>query len=315
MEVSSHALALDRVAGLTYDCAIWTNLTQDHLDFHKTMEDYYQAKKLLFTGYIKKGGRAVINIDDPWGKRLAGELPHIEIATYGWSEGARVRIVEGVSSPNGTDITLQTEAGRLHFSSKLSGHFNIYNMTALVTGALSLSINVKVIERCFQTMETVPGRMERVPLSAGYSVFVDYAHTPDALVNVLSTARNFTQGRLVCVFGCGGDRDKTKRPLMAEAVTQHCDEAIITSDNPRGENPLSIMRDIVQGIPLDFPHVTIADRREAIRKAIREARPGDCIIVAGKGHEDYQEIKGVRRHFDDRETVVELFAELERSHA
>jgi UDP-N-acetylmuramoyl-L-alanyl-D-glutamate--2,6-diaminopimelate ligase len=315
MEVSSHALALDRIAGIAFDCAVWTNLTQDHLDFHPSMEEYYQAKKLLFTGYLKKSGRAVINIDDPWGKRLAGELAGREIFTYGASEDSRVRIIEGNSSPSGTEIALQTTAGVVRFASKLAGHFNVYNMTALAAGALSLSIDAAAIARCFETMETVPGRMERVPLTAGFSVFVDYAHTPDALVNVLSAAGKFTQGRLICVFGCGGERDTTKRPLMAAAAARHCDEAIITSDNPRSEDPALIVRDILRGMPLDFPHVTIADRREAIRKALTGARAGDCVIVAGKGHEDYQEIKGTRNHFDDKETVRELFAELEKRHA
>ena len=315
MEVSSHALALDRVAGLLFDCAVWTNLTQDHLDYHKSMSDYYAAKKTLFTDYLKEGAKAVINIDDPWGMRLAGELVDRDVVTYGRSASARVRIVDADSSPAGTNIVLQTPRGTLRFGSKLSGYFNIYNMTAMVAGALALSMDTDVVSRCFATMETVPGRMERVALNADFSVFVDYAHTPDALDNVLSTARKFTSGKLICVFGCGGDRDMGKRPLMGAAAARHCDETVITSDNPRGEDPRAIIRDILQGFPLDIPHAAIVDRRDAIEKALRDARSGDCVVIAGKGHEDYQEIKGVRRHFSDRETVVAVYEKGGMSHA
>jgi UDP-N-acetylmuramoyl-L-alanyl-D-glutamate--2,6-diaminopimelate ligase len=165
--------------------------------------------------------------------------------------------------------------------------------------------------RGLDAVDTVAGRMDRVPLeNAPFSVFVDYAHTPDALVNVLSTVKNLTRGRLICVFGCGGDRDKTKRPLMAQAVAQNADEAVVTSDNPRSEDPHTILRDVLAGMPLDFPHTVLADRKEAIRKALRIARPGDCVVVAGKGHEDYQEVKGMRHHFDDKEEVVAAYREM-----
>jgi UDP-N-acetylmuramoyl-L-alanyl-D-glutamate--2,6-diaminopimelate ligase len=315
MEVSSHALALDRIAGMSFDYAVWTNLTQDHLDFHKSMDDYYQAKKLLFTRYLKPGGRAIINIDDPWGRRLAAELATVEKTTYGRSDDARVRILRGNSSPEGTGIELRFGETTERFDSKLSGDFNVYNMTALAAGAYALPIDTNVIARCFAGMAVVPGRMERVALDADFSVFVDYAHTPDALENVLAAARKFTTKKIICVFGCGGDRDTTKRPLMAAAVARHSDEAIVTSDNPRNEDPGAIIEDILQGMPLDFPHTVIPDRREAIGRALAKAGPGDCIIVAGKGHEDYQEIRGVRSHFDDKETVVELFAARECHHA
>jgi UDP-N-acetylmuramoyl-L-alanyl-D-glutamate--2,6-diaminopimelate ligase len=310
MEVSSHSLALNRIAGIGYDCAIWTNCTQDHLDFHKSMEAYYQAKKLLFTQYLKKNGKAVINIDDPWGRRLACELPGVEKITYGQSEDAVVRIVRGDSSDKGTEIDLRIGEKTSNYSSKLAGHFNIYNMTALAAGAYALSIDAGTAAECLKSMEVVPGRMDRVPLEAGFSVFVDYAHTPDALENVLSTARKITGKKLICVFGCGGDRDKIKRPLMATAVADNCDEAIITSDNPRSENPDLIIRDILKGMPLDFSHIAIVDRKEAIKRALLDAKDGDCIIVAGKGHENYQEVKGVRSHFDDKETIRELFEEV-----
>jgi UDP-N-acetylmuramoyl-L-alanyl-D-glutamate--2,6-diaminopimelate ligase len=315
MEVSSHALALDRVAGLSFDCAIFTNLTQDHLDFHKSMEAYYKAKKRLFTDY--SGGRrgTVINIDDPWGRRLASELSGNNKVTYGTSDEALVRIVGSEST--GSATTIECRIGEVHerFTSRLAGKFNVYNMTALVAGALSLSIDMREVRQCFDTIETVPGRMERVDVGADFSVFVDYAHTPDALENVCATARNLTGRRLLCVFGAGGDRDTTKRPLMAGAVARYCDEAIVTSDNPRGEKPETIIRDVVRGLPLDFPQTIILDRKEAIRKALNMAQKGDCIIIAGKGHENYQEIQGVRHHFDDREAVVEAYAEVRKNNA
>jgi UDP-N-acetylmuramoyl-L-alanyl-D-glutamate--2,6-diaminopimelate ligase len=314
MEVSSHSLSLDRVAGLSYDCALFTNLTQDHLDFHKTMEAYYQAKKSLFTGHLKEQGKAVINIDDDYGKRLAAELPGDRVVTFGKAAGADVRIVNSLCEWNETAIDLAVKGTTFHFTSKLAGSFNVYNMTALCAGAYALGIGMDQVRRCFGEINIVPGRMEKVPLDVPYSVFVDYAHTPDALENVLSTAAKLTKGRLICLFGCGGDRDKKKRPLMAQAVARHADEAIVTSDNPRSEEPQDIIDDILKGIPLDFPHQVVLDRKEAIRSALGRARASDCIIVAGKGHEDYQEIKGVRHHFDDREEVQKAFED-QRHHA
>jgi UDP-N-acetylmuramoyl-L-alanyl-D-glutamate--2,6-diaminopimelate ligase len=310
MEVSSHSLALDRVAGIEYDAAIFTNLTQDHLDFHSSMEDYYQAKKLLFTQYLKTGGRAVINIDDPYGRRLASELGKTPCVTFGRSETADVRIVSWRCDWSGTSVEIDTAGKLFSFSSRLAGFFNVYNMTALVAGAQALSIGMDTVTACFAATTTVAGRLERVEIAAQFSVFVDYAHTPDALKNVLSTVRELTKGKLLCVFGCGGDRDRKKRPLMAAAVAQNCDEAIVTSDNPRTEKPEAIVAGILAGMPLDFPHLVIIDRREAIRKSLGLARPGDCIVIAGKGHEDYQEIFGARHHFDDKEEVAAAFKEL-----
>jgi UDP-N-acetylmuramoyl-L-alanyl-D-glutamate--2,6-diaminopimelate ligase len=315
MEVSSHALALNRVAGLAFDCAVFTNLTHDHLDFHTSMEEYYRAKKRLFTDF--SGGRrgAAVNIDDPWGRKLAGELDIKNMVTYGTSDDARVRLIGSECTGVGTTIECRIGGAVERFSSKLAGRFNAYNMTALIAGAIALSIDMSDVGKCFKTIDTVPGRMERVDVGADFPVFVDYAHTPDALENVCATARDLTDNRLICVFGCGGDRDAAKRPLMAAAVASYCDEAIVTSDNPRSEKPEAIIRDILRGMPLDFPHTVIADRMEAIRKAMRIARKGDCVIIAGKGHEDYQEVRGVRHHFDDREAVVEAYAEARGDHA
>jgi UDP-N-acetylmuramoyl-L-alanyl-D-glutamate--2,6-diaminopimelate ligase len=312
MEVSSHSLSLDRVSGLAFNCGIFTNLTQDHLDFHSSMEDYYQAKKLLFTQYLKPGASAVVNIDDPYGKRLAMELAGKPVVTFGHAPEARVRIIGSQCDWDKTHIDLTMDGRVESFTCALAGFFNVYNMTSLVAGAVALGISMDTVRTCFAAVTTVPGRMDRVPLAAPYSVFVDYAHTPDALVNVLSTVKKLTRGRLICVFGCGGDRDRKKRPLMGQAVAENADEAVVTSDNPRSEDPHMILRDVLAGMPLDFPHVSIVDRREAIRKALSIARAGDCVVVAGKGHEDYQEIKGVRHHFDDREEVQKAFSEQQR---
>jgi UDP-N-acetylmuramoyl-L-alanyl-D-glutamate--2,6-diaminopimelate ligase len=305
MEVSSHALELNRVGGLSYDCAVWTNLTQDHLDFHHTMSEYYQAKKRLFTHYLKSKGKAVINIDDTWGARLARELTGIDIVTYGAGHDASVRIANWRCGWDGSEADVIARGEIVHLRSRLIGLFNVYNMAALCAGAVALSIDMERVRATLGDFDSVAGRMEKVPLDAGISVVVDYAHTPDALENVLATARDLTRGRLFCVFGCGGDRDRTKRPRMAEAAVRHCDEIIITSDNPRTEKPGDIIEQILEGVPLDFPHWVIADRRAAIAKALGLARPGDCVIIAGKGHETYQEINGVKHHFSDREVVEE----------
>jgi UDP-N-acetylmuramoyl-L-alanyl-D-glutamate--2,6-diaminopimelate ligase len=198
----------------------------------------------------------------------------------------------------------------VRFVSKLRGFFNVYNMTALIAGAAAAGFDAAAIQAAFDRVTVVDGRMDRVPLDMPFTVVVDYAHTPDALVNICSTAREITPGRLLCVFGCGGDRDRTKRPRMGEAVARWCDEAWVTSDNPRSEEPRAIIDEIIAGIPLDFPFQSDPDRRRAIEKAMRAAWPGDCIVVAGKGHETYQEIKGVKHHFDDRETVADIGAVL-----
>ncbi|MBD3391248.1 MAG: UDP-N-acetylmuramoyl-L-alanyl-D-glutamate--2,6-diaminopimelate ligase [Chitinivibrionales bacterium] len=313
MEVSSHALALDRIEGFFYDVALFTNLSQDHLDFHKNMEDYYAAKKRLFTGHMRKDGVAVINIDDPWGARLARELKGIRQITYGRNGNATVHIADCTCSWKGTKVKINNQGETVSFQSNLSGFFNVYNLVAFWAGARALGRSDEEIRNCVKTASPVRGRMERVSIPADYTLVVDYAHTPDALEKVLSAARPLTKGRLLCVFGCGGDRDKTKRPRMAEAVAGNCDEAVVTSDNPRSEDPESIIRDILEGMPLDFPHQVVVDRREAIRTAMQTARTGDCIVVAGKGHETYQEVQGVRHHFDDVEVVNGLQAEMNKA--
>lgn len=309
MEVSSHALELHRVEGFLFDIAVWTNLSQDHLDFHGTMDAYFAAKEKLFRHHLKKNGIAVINCDDAWGRKLSDGLAGISQITYGFSDKADMKITGSRTSWKATEIDILFQRKPMHFTACLPGFFNVYNMAAVAAGALAKGIAKQDIQNCFDTMRTVPGRMERVDIPAGFSVIVDYAHTPDALENVLSTSAKLTEGKVICVFGCGGDRDRAKRPLMAAAVAHNCDEAVVTTDNPRSESPQKIIDDILEGMPLDFPHQVIVDRRSAIRKALEIARKGDCVIIAGKGHETYQEVNGVRHHFDDREVAVELYKE------
>ncbi|MCL2218522.1 MAG: UDP-N-acetylmuramoyl-L-alanyl-D-glutamate--2,6-diaminopimelate ligase [Chitinispirillia bacterium] len=316
MEVSSHSLALNRVAGMEFDVAVWTNLTQDHLDFHGSMENYYQAKKLIFVDYLKGRGCAVINVDDEYGGRLAGELKGMcRVLTYGRAEDADVRIAGSKCDWSGTAVDIVYDGCEYGFTSLLRGAFNVYNMTAMIAGAFSLGIGHEIIAAALAATRVVSGRMDKVEIDAPFTVIVDYAHTPDALVNILKTSSDLTSGRLICVFGCGGDRDRTKRPLMAKAVAQNCDMAVVTSDNPRSEKPDAIIAEIVKGMPLDFPYTVVADRREAINSALRSAKPGDCVVIAGKGHETYQEICGTRYHFDDREEVINLYRKMVEKNA
>lgn len=306
MEVSSHALVLERVKGFLFDVAIFTNLTQDHLDFHKSMDDYYDAKKLLFSKHVKENGVAVINVDDTYGKKLADELQG-DVVTYGRASDADFKIVSSSSDWRGSFMRVSWRGEKLVFKSPLVGHFNIMNLAAVAAAALSKGISQETIQGVFEKLTPVPGRMDKVDIDAEYAVVVDYAHTPDALKNVLYTAKKITEGRVIAVFGAGGDRDRTKRAPMAEAVALNADYAFITSDNPRTEDPLQILNDVEEGMPLDFPYEVIADRANAIIEAMRFAQKGDAIIIAGKGHEDYQEIMGVKHHFDDREEVKKAY--------
>ncbi|MGM0442645.1 MAG: UDP-N-acetylmuramoyl-L-alanyl-D-glutamate--2,6-diaminopimelate ligase [Fibrobacterota bacterium] len=304
MEVSSHALVLERVRGFLFDVAIFTNLSQDHLDFHKDMEEYYRAKRRLFTDHLKNRGRAVINIDDPYGSRLAEDLAgHVACMTYGRSDDAHVRIREAHSSWDGITLRISYEHETHLFRSPLVGDFNVYNLSGVIAALLSSGFESDEIYETLAALPPVPGRMDRVDIDAPFSVVVDYAHTPDALENVLSTARNLTAGRVIAVFGAGGDRDRKKRPRMAEAVAAHADYAILTSDNPRSEDPAQILSDVYEGIPADFPCERILSRRAGIKRALASARPQDAVIIAGKGHETYQEVNGRKEHFDDREEV------------
>ncbi|MFN9628712.1 MAG: UDP-N-acetylmuramoyl-L-alanyl-D-glutamate--2,6-diaminopimelate ligase [Cyanobacteriota bacterium] len=306
MEVSSHALDQQRVAGCRFSGAVFTNLTQDHLDYHPSMEDYFQAKGLLFSSPLLQGG-AVVNVDDPWGARLAEQLRAANVPCWGSSlasQGADLTITDLRMAADGVEGVMHTPEGSGAFRSPLVGRFNLMNLLQAV-GVLQLQgLPLPRLLEAIPSFRGVPGRMERVIApAAGQSpaVLVDYAHTPDGLENALSACRPFTRGRLICVFGCGGDRDRTKRPQMGEIAARLADGVVVTSDNPRTEDPQRILDDVLAGIPSDRPVVVEVDRARAIAEAIASAGADDLVLIAGKGHEDYQIIGTTKTHFDDRE--------------
>ncbi len=306
MEVSSHALAQKRVWGCPFEVAVFTNLTQDHLDYHRDLEDYFQAKALLFgSDYLK--GRAVINLDDPFGQKLIAltcNAANSTVWTYSLENPQADFYTENLTySPNGVQGTLHTPAGKMSLRSPLVGGFNVYNVMAAIATCLHLSLSLEQIASRLPEFSNVPGRVERVQVSPeqDITVVVDYAHTPDSLENILKAMRPFTQNKLVCVFGCGGDRDRTKRPLMGEIAARLADRIYVTSDNPRTEDPQGILQDILAGIPATAKPLVEVDRRLSIQKAIANAQPGDTVAIAGKGHEDYQILGKEKIHFDDRE--------------
>lgn len=304
MEVSSHGLDQRRVDGVAFDVGIFTNLTQDHLDYHGTMESYFAAKRLLFErmdAETSKKGRAIVNLDDPWGDRLMKvRFERLERLTYGRGANCDFRAAEIRSDFNGTQFKLTFRDRQFLVRTPLIGAFNVYNSVAAIAAAWAIGLNLREVVGKMAEAPQVPGRLESVGgRRINYRVFVDYAHTPDALENVLSTLRALEPRRLITVFGCGGDRDTTKRPLMATAAEAGSDLCILTSDNPRTEDPERIMAQAEKGFSRGG-HKAIVDRREAIRHAIDLAGERDIVLVAGKGHETYQEIDGVRHEFDDR---------------
>jgi UDP-N-acetylmuramoyl-L-alanyl-D-glutamate--2,6-diaminopimelate ligase len=302
MEVSSHALAQGRVQGCPFQVAVFTNLTQDHLDFHRDMEEYFGAKALLFDPtYLQ--GRAIINLDDPYGERL---LTSLETPT--WSYSVNSSKADFYTSDlnyqaHGVTGTLHSPLGSFPFNSPLVGQFNLSNLLAALASVAHLGLDVEKALTHLPQFLGVPGRMERVQISPAQdvSVIVDYAHTPDSLDNLLQAARPFIAGKMICVFGCGGDRDRTKRPLMGAIVAKLADLTYVTSDNPRTEDPEKILEDISQGIPENSLALVVGDRATAIRTAILSAQAGDGVVIAGKGHEDYQILGTEKIHFDDRE--------------
>ncbi len=303
MEVSSHALSQGRVKGCSFEVGVFTNLTQDHLDYHRDMEDYFQAKSLLFTPeYL--AGRAIINLDDPYGKRLIEQRDRNTVWTYSVdNQDADLYTSNLDYQPTGVSGILHTPSGEIAFNSPLVGQFNLANLLAAVGAVLHLGVDLNLVADSLPQFTGVPGRMERVQISPEQeiSVIVDYAHTPDSLENLLKAARPFISGKMICVFGCGGDRDRTKRPLMGKIVAGLADVAVVTSDNPRTENPEQILKDVVAGIPDPVEPIVIGDRATAIATAIKNAQPGDGVLIAGKGHEDYQILGTEKIHFDDRE--------------
>jgi len=310
MEVSSHALAQGRVMGCPFEVAVFTNLTQDHLDFHRDMEDYFAAKALLFnTDYLK--GRAIINIDDPYGRKLIKQLNAEQVWSYSVQDtSADLWTSDLTYEPTGVSGTLHTPAGEVPFRSPLVGQYNLSNLLAAVGTVLHLGLNLESVVEALPQFAGVPGRMERVQIKPeqDISVIVDYAHTPDSLENLLKASRPFIKGKMICVFGCGGDRDRTKRPKMGKIAAELADVAVVTSDNPRTEEPERILQDILEGIAPSVEPVVICDRATAIRTAILQAQPGDGVLIAGKGHEDYQIFGTEKIHFDDREQAREALS-------
>ena len=293
MEVSSHALELRRTDAIHFAVAIFTNLTQDHLDFHPTMEDYYQAKRRLFTLHPRI---AVINVDDPYGARIAAELERPVTFAIDADAVYRARNVE--TGLEGSRFVLATPDGEHELSSPLRGRFNVYNVLGAVAAAHALGVDLETITAAIRTAGQVPGRFEPVDEGQGFAVLVDYAHTPDSLENVLRAARNLTGGRVHVVFGCGGDRDRGKRPLMGAIASRLADRVIVTSDNPRSEDPDAIVAEILTGSASDTE--AIVERRAAIEATIAGAQAGDVVVIAGKGHEQGQEFESGRKiPFDD----------------
>ncbi|MEA2292716.1 MAG: UDP-N-acetylmuramoyl-L-alanyl-D-glutamate--2,6-diaminopimelate ligase [Solirubrobacteraceae bacterium] len=302
MEVSSHALELQRASAIHWAVAIFTNLTQDHLDFHPTMEEYFAAKRLLFAA---SPGVRVVNGDDPYGRRLAEEFPGT--LRFGIDDQrADYRALDLASGLAGSAFTLRCSAGDFDVRIPLPGRFNVLNALGAFAAATALGVPPAAVVAALASAGRVPGRFEPVDEGQPFAVLVDYAHTPDSLENVLHAARELGSGRVVCVFGCGGDRDRGKRPLMGEIAARLADLAILTSDNPRSEDPEAILDEVEAGMGAATPHERLADRRAAIERAVSIASPGDVVVIAGKGHEQGQEFAGGRKEpFDDRAVAAE----------
>ena len=318
MEVSSHALALSRVDGLAFDVGVFTNLTQDHLDFHGSLEEYGRAKRRLFellAASPKRRRTAVVNGDDPWGGRMVDGLD-LEVLRFGLGAANHVRAARFTSSLDGIHMHVETPRGGVDVESPLIGEHNVMNLLGAVGVGLGLGLEPRAIARALGGVSAVPGRFEQVRAGQPFLVIVDYAHTPDALERVLATARKITAGRLGVVFGCGGDRDRTKRPIMGEIAARLADRVWITSDNPRSEDPAAIIEEIEKGVrrvcAAPDRYAMVADRRAAIFAALSWAAAGDAIVIAGKGHETYQIVGADILPFDDRAMARAFLAERRR---
>ena len=314
MELSSHALVQNRAAGIKLHAGIFTNLTGDHLDYHGNMENYFQAKKRLFTHFLHEEGAAVINVDDPWGARLAEEIgDRCRCVTFSTENKGMCAISEISLEKEGVRFKLHhPRFGEVSLSSNLTGFYNLQNIAGAAVAALELGIPPQTLCAALREKIRVPGRLESFPLPGSGVAFVDYAHTDDALVNVLKTLRRITPGRVCVLFGAGGDRDRTKRPRMGGAAAAFADKLFVTSDNPRSEEPEKIIEDILSGIPATAAFSVIPDRGEAIRRALEELKEGEALLIAGKGHENYQEIKGVKYPFSDTEEIEKFIRERDR---
>ncbi len=317
LEVSSHALALKRVAGCSLKAAAFTNFTQDHLDFHCSMEEYFAAKKEIFS-YLDEGGTAVLNYDDPMIRPLVSQLP-CNVITFGIEEGSMIRADNIVDQtlmsrdrrhnvPSGLSFDVHTSVSKFKVTSKFIGRFNVYNILASIGLASSLGMSEDAIQRGVRDANPVSGRFENIDEGQNFLCIVDYAHTEDALRKLIEEARHVTESRIITVFGCGGDRDRSKRPLMGAAAAGLSDIVVLTSDNPRNEDPERIIEEIIKGIRTDN-YTVYPDREEAIVEAVLMAKDGDTVLIAGKGHEDYQEIAGVRHHCSDKEILIKAINE------
>lgn len=303
IEVTSSALSDERVYGCEFDIGVFTNLTQDHLDYHGTMENYKNAKLKLF----KMCRRGVINIDDEAAVDIVNSAS-CKLITYGIENSCDFRAVNINYASNGVEFDLEHNGACRRVELNIPGRFSVYNSLAAIASCYSLGLDIDVILKGVKNINGVPGRFETIPNSKGILTVVDYAHTPDGLENILASVKEITKGRLICVFGCGGNRDKTKRPIMGEIAGKHSEYCIITSDNPRNEEPNSIINDIEAGISrTNSKYEKIADRRQAICKALNIAEYGDAVIIAGKGHETYQILENETIHFSDKEVVKEYF--------
>lgn len=305
IEVSSHSLAQHRVDDVAFDLAVFTNLTHDHLDYHKTLDGYFDAKLKLFKN-LAKDSLAILNIDDPRGRLLAHRT-RAKVMSYGIDGFCDVRAQILNSSLDGTEFRLSSQGEAVDVAIKLIGRYNVYNCLGAACVGLSQGIGLEQIAKALEGFIGVPGRLERIECGQPFDVFVDYAHTDDALSNVLSTLKEKTSGRLISVFGCGGDRDRSKRPLMGEVAQRYSDYVILTSDNPRGEDPSDIVRQIEGGmVGSDKDYRVILDRYEAIREALAMARDKDVVVICGKGHEQFQIFEDKKIPFDDRRVAREI---------
>lgn len=323
LEVSSHALALQRVAGSEFDVGVYTNLSQDHLDFHTDMEAYFEAKLKLFTGLhspATKGNakRAIVNVDDPYGVRVT-QACRVPVWTYGLGGGADIRATDVSLSLEGSRFIAMTPSGPLEVQSRLVGAHNVSNILAAIGVGLQAGVPLDQIGKALKEIHNVPGRFERVDAGQSFTVIVDYAHSEDALMRLLTTVQGLKTGRILTVFGCGGDRDRDKRPKMGRAAARWSDVVLLTSDNPRSEDPMKILQEVEPGVrevmrdsPLAYEMVP--DRREAIRRAIEIAQPGDLVVIAGKGHEQVQIVGADHIPFDDR-AVARSALEQRRDHS
>lgn len=306
MEVSSHGLALKKIDGIRFRVGVFTNLTQDHLDFHKTMENYCEAKARLF----RMCDHGVINVDDKWADKIT-ENASCDILTYSIDKPSDLQAKNIVYKMDRVLFTVNIRGKDIDFELMVPGRFSVYNALCAIGTALAMGIDTEDIVAGIHNIHGVPGRIQNIKNDKGFNVIVDYAHTPDGLENIIKSVREFTQNRIITVFGCGGDRDRTKRPIMGEIVAKLSDYAIVTSDNPRSEEPAAILKEIETGVrPFTDRYEMIVDRRLAIKRAVSLAEKGDSVIIAGKGHEDYQILKDKTIHFDDTEVAKEALGEI-----